>query len=68
MDYFQYQGQHLFAENVAVADIAARFGTPPAMFTAVQRWNGTTTPTSRHWGNYPGMICYAVKANSIWGY
>ena len=66
MDYFQYQGQHLFAENVAVADIAARFGTPCYVYsraTLERHYNAYQSAL----GNYPGMICYAVKANSNLG-
>lgn len=63
MDYFNYRQQQLFAEDVAVADIAARFGTPCYVYSR--------TTLERHWhafdaafGPRPHLICYAVKANS----
>ncbi|UAA38306.1 diaminopimelate decarboxylase [Paraneptunicella aestuarii] len=66
MDYFQYQGQRLFAENVAVEDIAAQYGTPTYIYSRAT--------IERHWhafdkaaGARPHLVCYAVKANSNLG-
>lgn len=63
MDYFNYRQQQLFAEDTAVADIAAHFGTPCYVYSRAT--------LERHWhafdaafGNRPHLICYAVKANS----
>ena len=63
MDYFQYQGNALFAENVAVADIAKQHQTPLYIYSRAT--------LERHWhafndavGAHPHLICYAVKANS----
>ena len=63
MDYFQYQGNALFAENVAVADIASQHQTPLYIYSRAT--------IERHWhafndavGTHPHLICYAVKANS----
>jgi diaminopimelate decarboxylase len=63
MDYFNYRQQQLFAEDMAVADIAARFGTPCYVYSR--------STLERHWhafdaafGDRPHLICYAVKANS----
>ncbi len=53
----------LFAEEVALSQIAARFGTPcfvysrAALEQAWRRYDGA-------FGNRPHLICYAIKANS----
>lgn len=66
MDYFTYQNQQLFAENVAVADIVAQHGTPVYIYSRAT--------LERHWhafdraaGDRPHLVCYAVKANSNLG-
>ena len=66
MDFFNYREQQLFAERVAVADIAARYGTPVYVYSKAT--------LERHWrafdraaGDRPHLVCYAVKANSNLG-
>ena len=63
MDHFQYRGDKLFAEDVPVAAIAERFGTPCYLYSRAT--------LERHWrafdaafGHHPHLICFAVKANS----
>jgi len=63
VDYFQYQQDQLFAEQVPVAEIAAQHGTPAYIYSRAT--------LERHWrafdqafGEFPHQICYAVKANS----
>lgn len=63
MDYFNYQNGHLYGEDVAIADIAAQYGTPCYIYSRAT--------LERHWhafdqalGNRPHLVCYAVKANS----
>lgn len=63
MDFFNYRQQFLYAEEIAVADIAAEFGTPCYVYSRAT--------LERHWkafdeafNNQPHLICYAVKANS----
>ncbi len=63
MDYFSYQNGRLFAEDVAVSDIAAQYGTPCYIYSRAT--------LERHWHTFdqalqarPHLICYAVKANS----
>ncbi len=63
MDYFQYQQDQLYAEEVPVAEIAAQHGTPVYIYSRAT--------LERHWrafdqafGEHPHQICYAVKANS----
>ncbi len=63
MDYFDYRNNALFAEDVAVADIADQFGTPCYIYSRAT--------LERHWHAFDDalsgtehLICYAVKANS----
>jgi diaminopimelate decarboxylase len=63
MDYFEYKGQQLFAEDVALEAVAQTYGTPCYVYSKAT--------IERHWhafdraaGNQPHLICYAVKANS----
>ena len=63
MDYFNYQGPHLRAEQVKLADIAAQYGTPTYVYSRAT--------LERHYhafanaaGSQPHLVCYAVKANS----
>lgn len=63
MDFFQYQQGELFAEGVAVAELAARFGTPLYVYSRAT--------LERHYRAFdealaglPHQVCYAVKANS----
>lgn len=67
MDYFNYQenGQ-LWAENVALSDLAKQYGTPLYVYSRAT--------LERHWRafdesvlDHPHLICYAVKANSNLG-
>lgn len=62
MDYFHYRQGELFAEDVAVAEIAGTVGTPCYIYSRAT--------IERHWrafdqafGDHPHLICYAVKAN-----
>ncbi|MDX1633196.1 MAG: diaminopimelate decarboxylase [Marinobacter sp.] len=63
MDHFNYRDGHLFAEDVALADIAAAHGTPAYVYSRAT--------LERHYRAYddalagrPHLVCYAVKANS----
>jgi diaminopimelate decarboxylase len=62
-DYFSYQNDQLCAEQVPLADIAERFGTPcyvysyAALTDAYRQFDAAL-------GGCPHLICYAVKANS----
>lgn len=62
MDHFQYQDGLLFAEQVPLDRIAKQIGTPCYVYSRAT--------LERHWhafnnafGDYPHMVCYAVKAN-----
>jgi diaminopimelate decarboxylase len=63
MDHFDYQQGQLFAEQVAVTEIAAQHGTPCYIYSRAT--------LERHWHAFDDalsdlehLVCYAVKANS----
>ncbi len=63
MDYFTYRDGRLYAEDVALADIAEAHGTPCYVYSRAT--------LERHWRAFDEafagrdhLICYAVKANS----
>ncbi len=63
MDYFTYQENQLFVEDVAVEQIVEQYGSPCYIYSRAT--------FERHWkafdqafGDHPHLICYAVKANS----
>ncbi len=63
MDYFNYKNGQLYAEDVPVADLAERYGTPLYVYsraTLERHWRVFDSVLSEH----PHCICYAVKANS----
>ncbi|GAB4392016.1 MAG: diaminopimelate decarboxylase [Gammaproteobacteria bacterium] len=62
MDYFNYQSNELYAEQVSISDIVRQYGTPCYVYSRAT--------LERHWhafndalGTHPHRICYAVKAN-----
>lgn len=66
MDHFRYRGGALHVEDVPLADIAGRFGTPCYVYSAAT--------IRRHYGvveealsPHPHLICYSVKANGNLG-
>lgn len=63
MDHFEYRQNKLFAEQLAVDEIAAQYGTPCYVYSRAT--------LERHWlafdrafAQHSHLICYAVKANS----
>jgi len=63
MDYFNYQDGVLYAEDVAVSDVAMQHGTPCYVYSRAT--------LERHWRAFDEalagidhLVCYAVKANS----
>ncbi|WP_299870942.1 diaminopimelate decarboxylase [uncultured Cocleimonas sp.] len=63
MDFFNYKNGQLFAEDVALEDIAKQYGTPSYVYSRAT--------LERHYhafndafGDQPHLICYSVKANS----
>lgn len=63
MDHFNYHGDRLYAEDVDVAGLAERFGTPLYLYsraTLERHWHAFDDALAGH----PHRVCYAVKANS----
>ena len=63
MDPFSYRDGELFAEELPVAQLAERFGTPLYLYSR------DALETHYHafddaFGEHPHRVCYAVKANS----
>ena len=61
--FFEYHGDELHAEEVALSRIAAAFGTPVYVYSRaalVASWEGFT----RELAGRDAMVCYAMKANS----
>ncbi|MCF6218228.1 MAG: diaminopimelate decarboxylase [Gammaproteobacteria bacterium] len=63
MNHFEYRSEQLFAEDVPLREIAQQLGTPAYVYSRAT--------LERHWhafdqalGEWPHLICYAVKANS----
>ena len=63
MDYFNYQGSQLQAEQVTLSAIAEQFGTPTYVYSraTLERHYRAFTDAA---GAQPHLVCYAVKANS----
>lgn len=62
-DYFHYQQDQLFAENVPLGDIAQRFGTPCYVYSRAALTDGYRQ-FAEAFKSRDHLICYAVKANS----
>ena len=63
MDYFEYQNDQLYCEQVALTTLAQTYGTPLYVYSRAT--------LERHWHAFdhalsgrPHLVCYAVKANS----
>ncbi|MBV1916329.1 MAG: diaminopimelate decarboxylase [Pseudomonadales bacterium] len=62
-DVFHYQDQQLFTEQLAVSKLAEQYGTPCYLYSRAM-FTKSYQAFANALGDYPGMICYAVKANS----
>jgi diaminopimelate decarboxylase len=63
MDHFNYRDDVLHAEDVPLAEIASRYGTPCYVYsraTLERHWRAF----ERAFRDHPHLICFAVKANS----
>lgn len=63
MPYFENRNGQLFAENVALADIAEQYGTPAYVYSRAAI-ESAWTALDQAFVSKPHQICYAVKANS----
>lgn len=61
MDYFEYKNGRLFAENVEVAKIAGRVGTPVYVYSKAT-FLDHLKKVRRAYGQLDTMVCYSVKA------
>ena len=62
-DYFEYLNDSLHVEQVPLADIAARFGTPCYVYSRAALTDSYSQFANALHGR-DHLICYAVKANS----
>ena len=63
MDYFNYQNDELYVEDVSIQDIVYQHGSPCYIYsraTLERHWQAF----DRAFGGQKHLICYAVKANS----
>ncbi|TXR54575.1 diaminopimelate decarboxylase [Reinekea thalattae] len=63
MDSFSYTQQQLHAENLPVGELAQRYGTPLYIYSR-QAIETQFQAYLDGLGKHPGLICFAVKANS----
>ncbi len=61
-NYFHYQQDQLFVENVALADIARRFGTPTYVYSRAALSDGYRQ-FAEAFKERESLICFAVKSN-----
>jgi diaminopimelate decarboxylase len=60
--FFHYRNNTLYAEDVALAEIALRHGTPCYVYSKAALTAGYRGFTAA-FASHPHLICYAVKAN-----
>jgi diaminopimelate decarboxylase len=61
--FFQYRGRELFAEDVAITELAGKYGTPLYVYsykTLLRHFSAYKDA----FNDYPNIICFALKANS----
>ena len=66
MNEFHYKDGQLWAEQVALEQIAAQYGTPTYVYSRAH-FETQFRAYADALGEHPGLICYAVKANSNLG-
>jgi len=62
-DVFQHQNGELFAENMAVSDLAAQYGTPLYVYSRKAFQDHYLAYANALEGK-DALVCYAIKANS----
>ncbi|WP_085246664.1 diaminopimelate decarboxylase [Gilliamella mensalis] len=63
MDFLNYQHDHLFANQIAIADLAKHYGTPLYVYSA-DHISKQFLAYEQALTNNKHLVCYAVKANS----
>jgi len=66
MASFHYQANQLFVEQMSVAELAQTHGTPLYIYSR-SAIEAQLAAYQEGLGSHPGLICYAVKANSNLG-
>ncbi|MBY6190654.1 diaminopimelate decarboxylase [Microbulbifer agarilyticus] len=66
MSDFHYQQGSLWAEGVSLEEIAEQFGTPTYVYSRAH-YERQYQAYADALGDHPGLICYAIKANSNLG-
>ncbi|MDG0978210.1 MAG: diaminopimelate decarboxylase [Halieaceae bacterium] len=61
--FFSYADSSLYCENMALSQVADQFGTPCYVYSKAAITQAMSAYLNAL-GDHPGMICYAVKANS----
>lgn len=63
MQHFQQRNGELYVEDVPLSAVAERFGTPTYVYSRAA-FTQHYLAYAQALGDHPGMICYAIKANS----
>lgn len=63
MTFFTERQGKLYVENVALQEVAEKFGTPAYVYSRAA-FTQHYMDYANALGDHPGMVCYAVKANS----
>jgi diaminopimelate decarboxylase len=63
MQYFNERNGELYVEDTPLSAVAARFGTPTYVYSRAA-FTQHYLEYANALGSHPGMICYAIKANS----
>jgi diaminopimelate decarboxylase len=63
MNHFQYQGNDLYCEQVAVKKIAEQVGTPFYLYSHATLSHHLATFTAA-FASVPHLVCYSIKSNS----
>ncbi|KUJ82928.1 diaminopimelate decarboxylase [Microbulbifer flavimaris] len=66
MTDFHYRDGALWAEDVSLTEIAEQFGTPTYVYSRAH-FERQYRDYADALGDHPGLVCYAVKANSNLG-
>jgi diaminopimelate decarboxylase len=63
MQYFTQRNDELFVEDIPLSRIAEQYGTPAYVYSRAAITQQYLS-YAQALGDHPGMICYAIKANS----
>ena len=66
MDHFHYESGHLLCEDIPVADLATRYGTPLYVYSRAALL-GQLAALHTAFAEVDPLVCYSVKANSNLG-